>query len=113
MTIGERLVGDVVVLDIEGDMTRYTGDSSAKMRVSDLLDRGHLGLLLNLSNVPYMDSSSVGDIAGSFITVRNHHGTLKIATSVSAVTKLLTIAKLDTVIDVFDTEAEALSSFGV
>jgi hypothetical protein len=29
------------------------------------------------------------------------------------VTKLLTIAKLDTVINVFDTEAEALSSFGV
>ncbi len=111
MTIGERLVGEVAVLDVTGEMTQYTGQGSVRERVSDLLDRGHLGLLLNLSDVPYMDSSSVGDIAGSFITVRNHHGTLKIATSVSAVTKLLAIAKLDTVMEVFDTEAEALQSF--
>jgi anti-sigma B factor antagonist len=113
MNIGERLVGNVVVLDIKGEMTRYTGESSVRKRVGELLDRGHLSLLLNLSHVPYMDSSAVGEIVGSFISVRNRHGTLKIATSQSRVTKLLTIAKLDTVIDVFDTEAEALSSFGV
>ena len=67
MTIGERLVGDVVVLDIKGEMSRYKGDSSAKKRVRELLDQGHLSLLLNLTHVPYMDSSGVGEIASSFI----------------------------------------------
>ena len=111
MTIGERLVGDVVVLDIKGKMTRYKGDSSAKKRVRELLDRGHLSLLLNLSHAPYMDSSGVGEIASSFITVRNRRGMLKIAASLSPVTKLLAVSKLNTVIEVFDTEAEALQSF--
>ena len=113
MNIGERLVGDVVVLDITGEMTRYRGDSSAKMRVRELLDQGHRRLLLNLTQVPHMDCTGIGEIASSFITTRNRHGTMKIASSQSRVTKVLTIAKLDTVIDVFDTEAEALKNFGV
>ena len=112
MTIGERLVGAVVVLDIKGEMSCYKGDSSAKKRVRELLDQGHLSLLLNLTHVPYMDSSGVGEIASSFITVRNRHGVLKIAGAQRPVRTLLAVAKLDTVIDVFDTEAEALDSFG-
>ncbi len=111
MTIEERVVGDVVVLDIQGEMARFKGDSDAKRRVRELVDRGHLSLLLNLSHVPYMDSSGVGEIASAFITVRNRRGTLKIAASLHTVTKLLAIAKLNTVIDMFDTEAEALRSF--
>ena len=75
------------------------------------LDRGHLSLLLNLSHVPYMDSASVGELASSGITVRNRRGKLKIAASLSPVTELLAISKLDTVVEVFDTEAEALQSF--
>ena len=111
MTMGERLVGDVIVLDIKGVMARYKGYGSVKKRVGELLDLGHLSLLLNLSQVPYMDSAAVGELASVFITVRNRHGTLKIAAAVSPVTKLLAIAKLDTVIEVFDEEAEALQSF--
>ena len=48
----------------------------------------------------------------SFIRVRDRHGTLKVAASQNRVTQMLAISKLDTVIDVFDTEAEALHSFG-
>ena len=60
MTIGERLVGDVAVLDVKGGMTRDKGYGSVKKRLDELLDRGRLSLLLNLSHVPYMDSASVG-----------------------------------------------------
>ncbi len=111
MTIEERLIGDVVVLDIQGDMARVRGDSSAKQRVRELLDRGHLSLLLNLSQVPYMNSWGVGELATSFVSARNRHGKLKVAASQSRVTKMLAISKLDTVIEVFDTEAEALQTF--
>ncbi len=111
MTIGEHRVGDVVVIDVEGEMTRDKGYGSVKKRVGELLDQGHLSLLLNLCQVPYINSSGVGEIASTFITVRNRNGSFKIAASLSRVTKLLTISRLDSVIDVFDTEAEALQSF--
>ena len=107
----ERPVGDVVVVDVKGEMINNEEHGSVKRRVSDLLDRGHLGLLLNLSQVPYMNSWGVGELASSFITVRNRQGILKVAASQNRVRKMLAISKLDTAIEVFDTEAEALGSF--
>ena len=112
MTLGERMVGDVVVLDLTDEMIRDNeGYGAVKKRVRELLDQGQRSVLLNLSGVTYMDSANVGEIASSFITARSRLGRLKVAAAVSPVTTLLTISKLDTVIEVFDTEAEALLSF--
>ena len=112
MSVTDRPVGDVVVIDIEGDMINNKEYGSVRRRVGELVGQGHLSLLLNLSQVPYMNSWGVGELATSFIRVRNRHGTLKVAASQNRVTQMLAISKLDTVIDVFDTEAEALHSFG-
>ena len=111
MSVADRQVGDIVVLDVKGEMINNKEYGSVKRRVSDLLDRGHLRLLLNLSQVPYMNSWGVGELATSVVSVRNRHGTLKVAASQSRVTKMLAISKLDTVVEVFDTETETLHSF--
>ncbi len=111
MSVTDRPVGDVVVIDIEGDMINNKEYGSVKRRVGELVGQGHLSLLLNLSQVPYMNSWGVGELASSFISVRNRHGKLKVAASQSRVTEMLAISKLDTVIEMFDTEAEALHSF--
>ena len=111
MSVTDRPVGDVVVLDVKGEMINNKEYGSVKRRVGELLDRGHLRLLLNLSQVPYMNSWGVGELATCFISVRNRHGKPKVAASQSRVTKMLAISKLDTAIEVFDTEAEALHSF--
>ena len=111
MSVVDRSVGDIVVLDVIGEMINNKEYGSVKRRVRELLDQGHARLLLNLSQVPYMNSWGVGELASSFVTVRNRQGKLKVAASQTRVTKMLEISKLDSVIDVFDTEAEALSSF--
>ena len=111
MSVTDRPVGDVVVIDIEGDMINNKEYGSVKRRVGELVGRGHLSLLLNLSHVPYMNSWGVGELATAFISVRDRRGKLKVAACQSRVTKMLAISKLDTVIEMFDTEAEALHSF--
>ena len=111
MTVEERPAGDVVVLDVKGEMMNNMEYGSLKRRVGELLGRGHLSLLLNLSQVPYMNSWGVGELATAFISVRDRRGKLKVAACQSRVTKMLAISKLDTVIEMFDTEAEALHSF--
>ena len=63
-----------MVLDIKGEMTNDKEYGSVKRRVGELLGRGHLRLLLNLSQVPYTNSWGVGELATSFISVRNRHG---------------------------------------
>ena len=67
--------------------------------------------LLNLADVPYMDSTGLGELVSVFITVRNHKGTLKLVTLTDRMRELFEVAKLAQVFDVFDDEADTLQSF--
>ena len=111
MKITERTSGDVTILDLAGQMTRQDGYGILKPHVGDLLGAGRPALLLNLSGVPYLDSSGVGELVSVFISVRNHGGVLKLLGPTRRVAELLAVAKLDTVFDVFDDETTALASF--
>ena len=111
MQITERTSGDVTILDLDGRMTRHDGYGILKPHVGDLIRNGRHALLLNLQNVPYLDSSGVGELVSVFISVRNHGGVLKMLGPSERVAQLLAVAKLDTVFDVFDDEATALDSF--
>ena len=68
-------------------------------------------VLLNLSDVPYLDSSGVGELVSVFTTVRNHGGILEFTGASGRVAELLAVAKLDTVFETFDSESTALDSF--
>ncbi len=113
MRIKERRAGDVVILDADGRMTRNEGYGAVKKRVGELLADGHRHFLLNLSQVGYMDSTCVGELVSTFITVRNNDGILKIAGAMGRIKELLSIAKLDTVFEVYDTETAGIDSFAV
>ena len=58
-----------------------------------------------------MDSTCVGELVSAFITVRNNGGVMKLASAIGRIKDLLTIAKLDTVFELYDTEEAAIASF--
>ena len=66
---------------------------------------------MNLADVPYMDSTGLGELVSVFITVRNHERTLKLVTLTDRMRELFEVAKLVQVFDVFDDEVDALQSF--
>lgn len=111
MTISTRVVGQVTVLDLDGRMTRNEGHGGVKARAVELLGQERTSLLLNLTDVPYMDSTCVGELVNAFITVRNKGGMLKLYGMSGRLSELLTMTKLDTVFEIFETEATALESF--
>ena len=111
MQIAARRIGSVTILDVDGRMTRNDGYGSIKEKVTALLGEGDRQLLLNLKDVPYMDSTSVGELVSAFITVRNHDGILKLVGPTTRIAELLSVAKLDTVFEVYDNETDALESF--
>ena len=111
MNISERTAGDVRILDTNGRLTRNEGYGAVKKTVGELLANGHSQLLLNLSDVPYMDSTCFGELVSACITVRNQGGILKLVGAADRIKELLTVAKLDTVFEVFNTEEAALASF--
>lgn len=111
MTITERKNGDVTILDVEGKILLGEGDVQLNKKISDLISRKETRILLNLTNVPYMDSGGLGEVVRSYTTVKREGGELKLAGVTSRIKDLMTITKLHTVFDIFDSEDEAVASF--
>jgi anti-sigma B factor antagonist len=112
MTIQERVVGSVTVLDLDGKLVLGDGDTLLKDKVHSLVFQGRKNIVLNMGGVAYVDSSGLGAIVASFVTAKNNGGQVKLLKLTNRLQGLMTIAKLLTVFDTFDTEPEALASFG-
>ena len=111
MQITERAVGDVMVLDVKGKITLGEGDELLKDKVNSLVNQGHKKMVLNLAEVPYLDSAGLGEVVRAYTTVSRQGGSLKLLGLTKRITDLLSITKLLTVFETFDTENDAVRSF--
>ena len=111
MQIEERVVDGVMILDLKGKMTLGEGDELLKDKINSLLQQDKKQLLLNLENVPYIDSAGLGEIVRTYTTVSRQGGKLKLLNLTKRIQDLLAITKLLTVFDTYDSEAEATKSY--
>jgi anti-sigma B factor antagonist len=111
MQIAERSVGDVVVLDVKGRITLGDGDEVLKDKVNTVVGKGQKKIILNLADVPYVDSAGLGEIVRTYTTVSRQGGSLKLLNLTKRISDLLAITKLLTVFETFDSESEAVKSF--
>ena len=109
--VTNRVVGDVSVVDVAGRITLGEGASALRENIRGLVGKGNKKILLNLSDVSYIDSSGIGELVSGFTTVTNQGGVLKLLGITKRVKDLLQITKLYTVFEVFDDEATAVRSF--
>ena len=111
MEIVERTVNDVTVLDLKGKMTLGEGDELLKDKINSLLAAGKKKLLLNLEGVPYIDSAGLGEVVRTYTTVSSQGGSLKLLNLTKRIEDLLSITKLLTVFETYDSESEAVQSY--
>ena len=111
MQIDERPSGDVMILDVKGKLTIGEGDELLKDKINSLIQQGHKKLILNLEGVPYVDSAGLGEIVRTYTTVSRQGGNLKLLNLTKRIEDLLSITKLLTVFDTYESEQEALNSF--
>ncbi|MCU0240894.1 MAG: STAS domain-containing protein [Vicinamibacteria bacterium] len=111
MKIIERQVEDVVILDLHGKIMIGEGDDALRDAVARLIDGGRTKILLNLADVPYVDSAGLGEIVRCYTTVSKKNGRLKLINLTKKIQDLLAITKLLTVFETFDSEAEGIKSF--
>jgi anti-sigma B factor antagonist len=112
LTIGERPISRVTVLDVVGKLTSDHGDR-IKDKVNSLIAQGRTQIVLNLKDVPYIDSSGLGQLVASYGSVKKAGGSLKLLNANSRNHDLLSITRLVTIFDSFDSESEAVQSFPV
>lgn len=111
MEISERKSGNVTVLDLSGKVTLGEGDILLKDKLHSLLNQGQKDVLLNLGNVVYVDSAGLGAIVAAYTTMTREGGSLKLVNVTKKLQDLLSITKLLTVFETFESEGEALRSY--
>ena len=65
-----------------------------------------------MKEVPYIDSTALGEIIRTYTSAARHNGSLKLLNVTSHVHQLLVITSLLSVFDLFDSEQDAIKSFG-
>jgi anti-sigma B factor antagonist len=111
MTIQERVVGSVMVLDCNGKLVLGDGDALLKDKIHSLVFQGRKQIVLNLGGVSYVDSSGLGALVASSMTAKNNGGEIKLLNLTKRLQDLLSISKLLTVFDSFDSETDVIRSF--
>lgn len=111
MKFSTRKKGDVVVIDVDGQILLGDGDVEIKKAVDALIQKGSRNILLNLARVPYLDSAGLGEIIRCFTALRKSGGNFKLLSPNSRIIDLLTITKLLNVFDYYDKESSAIASF--
>jgi anti-sigma B factor antagonist len=106
-----RQSGSVTIIDLSGRITLGEGSGLLRSTVKDLVTAGHNKILLNLKDVSYIDSAGLGEMVGSYASVTNQGGDVKLLHVQSKVIDLLQITKLFTVFATYTDEEEAVRSF--
>ncbi|HZE71677.1 MAG TPA: STAS domain-containing protein [Pyrinomonadaceae bacterium] len=109
--INERKVGDVTVLDLKGRVRIGGGALDLHKAIRCLVGEGKTKILLNLAAVTHIDSSGLGELISSHITLKDKGGEIKLVHLTERLRELMVITKLLTVFDVYDDESEALAAF--
>ena len=111
MTINQRVVGSATILDLDGRLT-IEAAGLLKDKVRGLLHQGIRQLVLNLGDVPHIDSTGLSELVSTYASVTLLNGRVGLLSPSRRVRDLLTATRLLTVFDVFESEAEVVRSLG-
>ena len=111
LSIVQREVGDVTILALAGEISLDDGDLLFRRAVHDLIDRGRVKLIVDLSGVTRVDSAGVGMLVAKLKTVREHHGDVRLLSLTTRSFRVLGMMKILTVFESFEDEALAVKSF--
>jgi anti-sigma B factor antagonist len=112
LTIGIHYAGVIASLDMRGKFIKGQGGFQLQMLVDKVLSAGTSKILLNLTEVPIIDSMGIGEIVRAFKKVKEAGGQLKLVGVTDRVYGALKITQLLDLIESYDTEDNAVASFG-
>jgi anti-sigma B factor antagonist len=111
MEITERVVDTITILDLRGKLTIGEAAQLLKDKSESLVFQGRCRVIVNLADVPYIDSGGLGQLVACYTTLAKAGGRLKLLKVGTRNHDLLSITKLVSVFDTFDTEREAIDSY--
>jgi anti-anti-sigma factor len=109
--ITERLVDDVVILDLRGHVLQVDTGSQLVGKINGLIIAHHKKILLNLAHLAYIDNDGLGQIVTGYKAARQVDGTIKLCNVAKRLLALLEANRFDSFLEAFESEDDAVQSF--
>src|ERR1700733_2496921 len=113
LNILNKQIGDVSVIVLKGRIVLGEGSSTVRERIKTLVGNGKKKIVLNMANVTYIDSAGLGTLVAAHVSAKKEGTALLLSDLGTKFHEVLQVTRLLTIFSVYDTEAEAISSFGV
>ena len=111
MQVIRRSINGIPILDLAGRLVWADPDTpSVRAAISKMASNGSVSVLVRLSGVTDIDAHGLGELASSCATVRGQGGQMALIAPRGRVRRLLALTRLDTVLPIYDSEDEALST---
>jgi anti-anti-sigma factor len=111
MDIAIRKVGDVSIIDFKGRLAIGVSDAILPRVINEVLGDGATKILLNLSDMDYIDSNGLGELVQVYRESQRKGASLRLLKPQDRVTKTLRLTNLLPMFSVYESEAEALAAF--
>jgi anti-sigma B factor antagonist len=111
MKISQKKEGDVLVFELQGRMSVGEGDSEVGDAIRSAAAAGEKKILIDMKDVPVLDSSGVGELMSAYASASRRGGTIKLLKLSPRVGEVLKSTRLVGIFDIFDDRVEALESF--
>ena len=105
-----RQEGSISILDVSGRLTSFE-IGVFRETIDRLLKEGRKQILLNLRELQYLDSSGIGELAKSYVSVVKRHGQMRVVGLSSKVEEVLKITQLYQVFPEYASEEDAVRDF--
>jgi anti-sigma B factor antagonist len=111
MKLTDRIVNDIVVLEPKGKIMGGPDATLLHDKLHEFIDQKKKKVVIDLAKVEWMNSTGLGILISGLTTMRNNGGELKLAGVTEKIESLLTITKLITVFENYDSVDQAVQSF--
>ena len=111
MRIEVRFKQDWAILSLSGKFLAGSDGPYLRQKVKDLMDAGTQKLIVDFSDVPYIDSTGLGFLAGARVTVQSGGGRMVLAGINRHVRKILDDVNLSQFFSIAESEDDAIASF--
>ena len=102
---------EAVILELKGNVMGGEDTKDFNDLLHKLIDEGKKKIVLDLSDVKFMNSSGLGMLISGLTTMKKNDGFLKLAGATEKIESLLIITKLITIFESYDSVDEAVKSF--
>jgi len=106
-----RKTDSVAILDVSWKLMGGPDADVFRETIKNLIDEGYKKVVVNMSQVPFINSTGLGILISAYTTLRKVDGVLKLASVTERIDSLLMITKLGTIFETYSTEEKAVESF--